>query len=93
MLSVMALLMGALAVPAFAQEGPLVRPGVETGPAHAKSICSYSGLNDHDPNEPPGGRTQSYGQEVRGKDVAKPGDEPGRATPGFACNPNYLSLK
>ena len=49
MLSVMALLMVALAVPAFAQDGPLVRPGVETGPDHANSICSFSGLNDHDP--------------------------------------------
>jgi DIM protein len=48
------------------------------GPAHANSICVFSGQND-DPNAPiisaqpipgvapngPGGRTQSYGQDVR----------------------------
>src|SRR5215210_8384097 len=52
-----------LAAPALAQ-GPPDTPGVETGTDHANSICSFSGLNDHDPLEPPGGRTQSYGQEV-----------------------------
>ena len=47
------------------------------GPAHANSICVFSGQND-DPTAPiesafptaaapngPGGRTQSYGQDVR----------------------------
>jgi hypothetical protein len=48
------------------------------GPAHANSICVFSGQND-DPSAPiisaepipgiapngPGGRTQSYGQDVR----------------------------
>ena len=48
MLAVMSLLMLTLAVPAFAQGQ------VERGPEHARSICSYSGLNDHDPEEPPG---------------------------------------
>ena len=72
--------MVALAVPAFAQEGPLVRPGVETGPDHANSICSFSGLNDHDPNEPPGGRTQSYGQDVRS------GGKAFAPSPGTLCN-------
>jgi hypothetical protein len=52
--------------------------GQETaGPAHANSICVFSGQND-DPTAPiisaepipeapngPGGRTQSYGQDVR----------------------------
>ena len=51
------------------------------GPAHANSICAYSGQNDT-PNAPfpEGGRVQSYGQLVRVglKDVV-----PG---PGLACN-------
>ncbi len=54
LLAVMALLMVALAVPAFAQGQ------VERGPEHANSICSFSGLNDD-----PEGRVQSYGQIVR----------------------------
>ena len=87
MLAVMALLMAALAVPAFAQEGPLVRPGVETGPAHAKSVCSYSGLNDHDPEEPPGGRTQSYGQDVRSDGIEPSKVKSGAPSPGTFCNP------
>lgn len=50
------------------------------GPAHAKSICAYSGLND-DPDEEPG-KTQSYGQIVRaGGKAFVPG-------PGVACRGN-----
>jgi hypothetical protein len=51
---------------------------VTQGPAHANSICVYSGLNDDTEEEP--GRTQSYGQIVRAgfKDFV-----PG---PGVACN-------
>ena len=87
LLAVMALLVAALALPAFAQP-PAETPPSEQGPEHARSICSFSGINDHDPLEPPGGRTQSYGQEVRGPDAAKPSEVPGRAdTPGFLCNP------
>jgi hypothetical protein len=88
-LAISAILVLALAVPAFAQGKPEGTPKgqVEKGPDNANSICSYSGLNDHDINEPPGGQTQSYGQEeVRGPDADKPSDELGRATPGFACN-------
>jgi hypothetical protein len=53
---------------------------VERGPAHANSICSFSGLNDVplDPEE--GGRVQSYGQIVR---------QGGKAfvpSPGELCN-------
>jgi len=48
------------------------------GPAHAQSICAYSGLND-DPAEEPG-KTQSYGQGVR---AGLKGLIPG---PGEACN-------
>lgn len=70
-----------VAAPAFAQGQ------VERGPQHARSICSFSGLNDEpEAAFPEGGRTQSYGQYVR-QGVANPGEEPGRADPGFACNP------
>ena len=83
-LAVTAILVLALAVPAFAQGNPQGKP--EQGPDHANSICSFSGLNDHEPGEPPGGKTQSYGQEIRVPDADKPSDQAGRATPGFACN-------
>ena len=77
MLAVMGLLMVALAVPAFAGERAL---------DSTNSICAASGQNDN-PDEafPNNGRVQSYGQYVK-KGAAAPGDEPGRATPGFACN-------
>jgi hypothetical protein len=87
LLAVMSLLMVALAVPAFAQGQ------VERGPEHARSICSFSGLNDHDPEEPPGGRTQSYGQEVRGGHIEPSEVKSGEPSPGTLCNPNNLSLK
>ena len=61
----------------------LAQGQVERGPAHANSICSFSGLND-DPAE--GGRVQSYGQLVR-QGAAERGDQPGRAEPGSECNP------
>ena len=82
MLAVMALLMVALAVPAFAAP----QGQTERGPAHARSICSYSGLNDYDPEEEPPYDTQvqSYGQLVKqgykGTEFAPP--------PGALCNPN-----
>jgi hypothetical protein len=58
-------------------------------PDKANSICVFSGLND-DPNAPlsfdftiapngPGGRTQSFGQDV------KLGRDPHVFTPGDAC--------
>ena len=87
LLAVMSLLMVALAVPAFAQGQ------VERGPEHARSICSFSGLNDHDPEEPPGGRTQSYGQEVKGGHIEPSEVKSGEPSPGTLCNPNNLSLK
>ncbi len=77
-LAVMALLMVALAVPAFAGEQALGR---------ANSICAASGQNDDpDAEFPEDGRTQSYGQLVK-KGVAAPGDDPGPAEPGLFCNP------
>ena len=81
MLAVMALLMVALVVPAFAQ-GPPEYPGVETGADKARSLCAFSGLNDDPEAEgPEGGRTQSYGQLVR--QYLKPFVP----SPGVACNP------
>jgi hypothetical protein len=70
--------LGATGSAAFA--GELTGNGKPTqGPAHANSICLFSGQND-DPTAPiisanpmpeapngPGGRTQSYGQDVRYK--------------------------
>ena|SRR5918998_5632397 len=53
---------------------------VERGPAHANSICSFSGLNDFDPEEPPGGQVQSYGQDVRS------GGKAFVPSPGTLCN-------
>jgi hypothetical protein len=58
------------------------------------SWCSFSGLND-DPNAPldgsgpngPGGKSQSYGQEVR-LGLA----DPHEFNPGLACNPNKTFL-
>jgi hypothetical protein len=87
MLAVMALLMVALAVPAFAQGQ------VERGPEHANSICSFSGQNDT-PNDPApeGGRVQSYGQLVR-QDAAEPSDQPGPAEPGVFCNAHNFPLQ
>ena len=88
-LAVMALLVAALAVPAFAQGKPedVPRGQVERGPEHARSICSFSGLND-DPAE--GGQVQSYGQIV--SQLVKFGVNvnagPGPAAPGVECNPN-----
>jgi len=101
LLAVTAILVLALAVPAFAQGQ------VERGPEHAKSICSFSGLNDPQevgsPDPELGGRTQSYGQLVR-KDQIEPSvvkSGPGTflnngtpgGSPGYWCNPQNLSLK
>ena len=59
--------------------GEVTGNGADTqGPAHANSICVYSGLND-DPSEEPG-RTQSYGQAVRA------GFKAMAPSPGEACN-------
>ena len=83
-LAVMALLVVSLAVPAFAGEQALGR---------ANSICAASGQNDEPEEEfPEDGRTQSYGQLVK-KGVAAPGEEPGRAARGFACNGHLSALK
>ncbi|KQO01640.1 hypothetical protein ASF21_08500 [Arthrobacter sp. Leaf234] len=68
-------LAGAGAAPASAQGQ------VERGPAHANSICSYSGQNDEpDADFPEGGRVQSYGQLVK---AGLKGQVP---SPGMLCN-------
>jgi len=59
------------------------------GPAHANSICVFSGHND-DPTAPlddsgpngPGGQSQSYGQDVK-LGLANPH----QFNPGDACGP------
>ncbi len=74
-LAITAILVLALAEPAFAQGQ------VERGPEHANSICSFSGLNDEpELPAPEGGRVQSYGQYVRqGLKATEP-------SPGTLCN-------
>lgn len=85
-----AMLLAVSAAPALAQGNP--QGQVEQGPDHANSICSFSGLNDHDPEEPPGGQTQSYGQVV--STLVKIGVHvnagPGRAAPGEECNGHLM---
>ena len=69
--------------PALAGEVTGNGKDTQPGPAHANSICSFSGQND-DPSgtqgEGPGGRTQSYGQDVRNGFIS-----PHEFNPGDAC--------
>ncbi len=81
MLAVMALLMVALAVPAFAQGQ------IERGPEHARSVCSFSGQNDNPDDPEEGGRTQSYGQIVRHDGIEPSEIKSGAPSPGTFCNP------
>src|SRR3954453_7266053 len=60
-------------------KGPLAEAGTRV--SNGNSWCSYSGQNDYPDGSSngPGGRTQSYGQDVKlGLDVPNP---------GTACNP------
>ena len=70
-------------VPSAAFAGEVTGNGKPTqGPAHAKSICVFSGKNDS-PSDPfpEGGVSQSYGQLVsKGLKAVLP-------SPGDACNP------
>lgn len=87
-LAAMMLAMTLSATPVFAQDQ------VERGPETARSICSFSRLND-DPNEafPDNSRTQSYEQFVK-KGVIDPSSvKSGEPSPGTLCNPNNLPLK
>jgi hypothetical protein len=86
MLAVMALLMVALAVPAFAVAPVKDTPALgEHARAHANSICSFSGQNDVplDPEE--GGLVQSYGQIVAAG-FLDPTDQTSDERPGVLCN-------
>ena len=82
-------LLAMLAMVALAAVPALAQGQVERGTDHANSICSFSGLNDHDPDEPPGGRTQSYGQDVRQHDADSIDPsvvKSGPPSPGTFCN-------
>jgi hypothetical protein len=80
-------LIGLNSAPAFAAGK------VEQGPDHAKSICSFSGLNDEPEAEyPEGGRVQSFGQGVR-QGALDATDKTSIERPGVLCNPNNLPLK
>jgi hypothetical protein len=84
----------AVAVASLNVQAAYAQGQTERGPENAKSICSFSGLND-DPEEafPDDGRTQSYGQLVR-KGVIPPSlVKSGEPSPGTLCNPNNLPLK
>ena len=82
-----------LTAPAFAGEVN----GSDSNPKHyfaqGASICEFSGLNDNPTSTNPanpGGKTQSYGQEVRLGYL-----DPTVSSvffPGVLCNPNNLNL-
>jgi hypothetical protein len=85
---------GAVAISTPALAGELNGVGRDN-PLQGASICQFSGLND-DPDstnpENPGGRTQSYGQDVKfGRH--DPLDEEDPFRPGNLCNPNNLPMK
>jgi hypothetical protein len=66
-------------------------------PDHANSICVFSGQNDDSSGtlgEGPGGRTQSYGQDVKLGEASPSSVNPGKVEgpiphPGFACNGDH----
>jgi hypothetical protein len=66
--------------------GEVTGSGVKVDQNQGVSWCSFSGLNDDplglDPENGPGGTSQSYGQEVK-LGIASPHE----LTPGIACNP------
>ena len=82
----------ALATPALA--GEITGNGDKEDFAKGRSICSFSGLNDGDP---PPGRTQSFGQNVRAdrldpRDFDPDYEGPFHPYPGWACNPHNVDL-
>ena len=61
--------------------------------ANGRSICKFSGLNDPDPPE---GRTQTYGQEVRtGRSDPTDFDPDDLFSlhPGWFCDPNNFDAR
>ena len=81
-----------ISVPALAGE---LNGGGDPNPLKGASICQFSGLNDdplgEDPENGPGGRTQSYGQDVRNGQFSP--TDPNDPHPGVLCNPNNLPIK
>lgn len=86
-----------VALAGTALAGEVTGSGKNSAQNQGVSWCSFSGLND-DPSAPissdmavapngPGGKTQSYGQDVR-LGLA----DPHEMTPGVACNPNRTFL-
>jgi hypothetical protein len=69
-------------------KGPLAAAGTRV--SNGNSWCSYSGQNDYPDGSHqngPGGRTQSFGQDVR-KGLFDPSTLKGQfPSPGTACNP------
>jgi hypothetical protein len=84
-----AILLASMATSALA--GEVTGSGKNVDQNQGVSWCSFSGLNDDplglDPENGPGGTSQSYGQDVR-KGLA----DPHQLTPGIACNPNRTFL-
>jgi len=78
--------------------GEVTGSGKNEAQNQGKSWCSFSGLNDDPeaPTEPPlgpngpGGKSQSYGQDVKLGLADPSGDKFGH--PGTACNPNKTFL-
>jgi hypothetical protein len=74
--------------------GEVTGSGKNVDQNQGKSWCSFSGLND-DPGAPldgsgpngPGGKSQSFGQDVK-LGLANPHE----LNPGVACNPNRTFL-
>jgi hypothetical protein len=79
--ALMAAMLVMSALPAFAQGQ------VERGPEHARSICSFSGLNDEPDDPVEGGRVQSFGQIVRHGELEPSVIKSGPPSPGSFCNP------
>lgn len=71
--------------------GEVTGSGANENQNQGMSWCSFSGLNDDplglDPANGPGGRSQSYGQELKLGLV-----DPHVINPGVACNPNRTFL-
>ena len=94
-LVVTALVVGSLAAPVFAGEVN----GSTKNPKHyysqGASLCKFSGLNDNPDStnpENPGGKTQSYGQDVQ-MGLLDPSDPDQRDSflfPGVGCNPQRV---
>lgn len=89
----MRVLLGGICIAAFtapAIAGEVTGNGKST-PIQGASICQFSGQND-DPDstdpENPGGRTQSFGQDVVHRDM-----DPTIFNPGDICSPTILPWK